>query len=201
MLCFKRHRDSAAGIGHDAASIPNHSGIARGRGIVRRRCAGVRTGRNRMKPRPRQAQRSKPISAPAPPFRKRPRPTGSRSPTSAGRATPSAAAAPDRARRLCAEPAAGLFGAAAAAGIRAAAPRSRQAAQCRSRPFRSSCRPRPSNAISCRTGRRPRPISSATYARVAAAAGLTREQAVRIYAFETGGNGGYDSQAGLTPGR
>jgi hypothetical protein len=35
------------------------------------------------------------------------------------------------------------------------------------------------------------------YARVAAAAGLTREQAVRIYAFETGGNGGYDSQAGL----
>jgi hypothetical protein len=35
------------------------------------------------------------------------------------------------------------------------------------------------------------------YAKVAAAAGLTREQAVRIYAFETGGNGGYDSQAGL----
>ena len=27
------------------------------------------------------------------------------------------------------------------------------------------------------------------YAKVAAAAGLTREQAVRIYAFETGGNG------------
>ena len=41
----------------------------------------------------------------------------------------------------------------------------------------------------------------AAYARVAAAAGLTREQAVRIYAFETGGNGGYDSQAGLTSGR
>jgi hypothetical protein len=37
----------------------------------------------------------------------------------------------------------------------------------------------------------------AAYAKVAAAAGLTREQAVRIYAFETGGNGGYDSQAGL----
>jgi hypothetical protein len=36
------------------------------------------------------------------------------------------------------------------------------------------------------------------YAKVAAAAGLTREQAVRIYAFETGGNGGYDTQAGLT---
>ena len=35
------------------------------------------------------------------------------------------------------------------------------------------------------------------YAKVATAAGLTREQAVRIYAFETGGNGGYDSQAGL----
>jgi hypothetical protein len=41
----------------------------------------------------------------------------------------------------------------------------------------------------------------AAYAKVAAAAGLTREQAVRIYAFETGGNGGYDSQAGLTSGR
>ena len=39
------------------------------------------------------------------------------------------------------------------------------------------------------------------YAKVAAAAGLTREQAVRIYAFETGGNGSYDSQAGLTSGR
>jgi hypothetical protein len=36
------------------------------------------------------------------------------------------------------------------------------------------------------------------YARVALAAGLTREQAVRIYAFETGGNGTYDVQAGLT---
>jgi hypothetical protein len=36
------------------------------------------------------------------------------------------------------------------------------------------------------------------YARVATAAGLTGEQAVRIYAFETGGNGTYDVQAGLT---
>jgi hypothetical protein len=36
------------------------------------------------------------------------------------------------------------------------------------------------------------------YAKIAAAAGLTREQAVRIYAFETGGNGEYDTQAGLT---
>jgi hypothetical protein len=39
------------------------------------------------------------------------------------------------------------------------------------------------------------------YARVATAAGLTRDQAVRIYAFETGGNGTYDVQAGLTSGR
>jgi hypothetical protein len=41
------------------------------------------------------------------------------------------------------------------------------------------------------------------YAEVAAAAGLTREQAVRIYGFESGGNGKYDVQAGLerqTPG-
>ncbi len=35
------------------------------------------------------------------------------------------------------------------------------------------------------------------YARVAAAAGLTREQAVRVYAFETGGNGNHDMQSGL----
>ncbi len=36
------------------------------------------------------------------------------------------------------------------------------------------------------------------YAKLAAAAGLTRDQVVRIYAFETGGNGTYDAQAGLT---
>jgi hypothetical protein len=38
------------------------------------------------------------------------------------------------------------------------------------------------------------------YARVAAAAGLTREQAVRIYSFETGGTGNYDVQAGIEHG-
>lgn len=35
------------------------------------------------------------------------------------------------------------------------------------------------------------------YARFASAAGLTRDQAVRVYAFETGGNGNHDMQAGL----
>jgi hypothetical protein len=35
------------------------------------------------------------------------------------------------------------------------------------------------------------------YARVALDAGLTREQAVGIYVFETGGNGAHDTQAGL----
>ncbi len=35
------------------------------------------------------------------------------------------------------------------------------------------------------------------YARLAAAAGLTRQQIVRVYAFESGGNGKYDVQAGL----
>jgi len=39
------------------------------------------------------------------------------------------------------------------------------------------------------------------YARYALASGLTREQAVRVYAFETGGVGNYDMQSGLTPGR
>jgi hypothetical protein len=36
------------------------------------------------------------------------------------------------------------------------------------------------------------------YARAAAAAGLTREQAVRVYSFETGGNGNHDMQSGLS---
>jgi hypothetical protein len=35
------------------------------------------------------------------------------------------------------------------------------------------------------------------YARAALAAGLTRDQIVRIYGFEAGGNGGYDVEAGL----
>jgi hypothetical protein len=35
------------------------------------------------------------------------------------------------------------------------------------------------------------------YAKVAAAAGLTREQIVRVYGFESGGDGPYDVQAGL----
>jgi len=35
------------------------------------------------------------------------------------------------------------------------------------------------------------------YAKIALDAGLTREQIVRIYVFETGGNGTYDAQAGL----
>ena len=41
------------------------------------------------------------------------------------------------------------------------------------------------------------------YAKAASQAGLTKQQVVRIYAFESGGNGGYDVQAGLehqTPG-
>ena len=39
------------------------------------------------------------------------------------------------------------------------------------------------------------------YARAASAAGLTKEQIVGVYAFETGGNGAYDTQAGITPKR
>jgi hypothetical protein len=48
-----------------------------------------------------------------------------------------------------------------------------------------------------------RPASDAdfkrAYAKAALAAGLTRDQIVGVYAFETGGNGSYDSQAGLVP--
>ncbi|HEY8334312.1 MAG TPA: hypothetical protein VIQ05_11020 [Tardiphaga sp.] len=36
------------------------------------------------------------------------------------------------------------------------------------------------------------------YARAVMASGLTREQAVRVYSFETGGNGAYDMQSGLS---
>ena len=39
------------------------------------------------------------------------------------------------------------------------------------------------------------------YARAAREAGLAREQIVGVYAFETGGNGTYDMQAGVTPTR
>ena len=35
------------------------------------------------------------------------------------------------------------------------------------------------------------------YARAALAAGISKEQAIKIYGFEAGGNGGYDVQAGL----
>ncbi|HKG99320.1 MAG TPA: hypothetical protein VKB08_01165 [Bradyrhizobium sp.] len=39
------------------------------------------------------------------------------------------------------------------------------------------------------------------YARAAYAAGLTRDQAVRVYSFETGGNGSHDMQSGLSASR
>src|SRR3954469_18696123 len=39
------------------------------------------------------------------------------------------------------------------------------------------------------------------YARVASAAALTREQAVRVYSFETGGNGNHDMQSGFSASR
>jgi len=48
------------------------------------------------------------------------------------------------------------------------------------------------------------PASEAEFKRAylgyALAAGLTREQAVRVYAFETGGNGNYDLQSGVRKG-
>lgn len=39
------------------------------------------------------------------------------------------------------------------------------------------------------------------YAMAASAAGLTRDQVVGVYAFETGGSGSFDTQAGVTPAR
>jgi len=50
-----------------------------------------------------------------------------------------------------------------------------------------------------------RPASEAefkrAYGRVALASGLTREQIVRVYSFETGGNGNHDMQSGLSASR
>ena len=40
-------------------------------------------------------------------------------------------------------------------------------------------------------------IQARLCARTRSAAGLTREQAVRVYSFETGGNGNYDMQSGI----
>ena len=39
------------------------------------------------------------------------------------------------------------------------------------------------------------------YARIALASGLTREQAIRVYSFETGGTGNHDMQSGLSASR
>ena len=57
------------------------------------------------------------------------------------------------------------------------------------------CGPPPSISSSRRSGL-PTNRFKRAYARVASAAGLTREQAVRVYSFETGGNGNHDMQSG-----
>jgi hypothetical protein len=50
-----------------------------------------------------------------------------------------------------------------------------------------------------------RPVTDVDFKRVyvkaATAEGLTKDQIIRVYTFETGGNGGYDMQSGFTPGR
>ena len=59
---------------------------------------------------------------------------------------------------------------------------------------------RRSSSSSRRSGR-PREVEfKRAYARYALAAGLTREQAVRVYSFETGGTGNYDVQSGIEHG-
>ena len=63
---------------------------------------------------------------------------------------------------------------------------------------RSPARPRPSISSSRRSGRPARSSSSAPMRGYAPAVGLTREQAVRVYSFETGGNGNHDMQSGLS---
>ena len=103
----------------------------------------------------------------------------------------------DRSRRLCADAAAGLYRTEASGELAEPEP---------------EAKPRPRKAIPVvadllQAAREhfqwtpQRPASEVefkrAYARVASAAGLTREQAVRVYSFETGGNGNYDMQSGL----
>ena len=66
---------------------------------------------------------------------------------------------------------------------------------CRSSPI--SSRRRSGNSSSCRACRRAKASSSAPMPRSRSAAGLTRDQVLRIYSFEATGNGRYDVQAGL----
>jgi hypothetical protein len=105
----------------------------------------------------------------------------------------------DHARRLCADAAAGLYRAEAAgesvAGARGAAARAqtysgrRRSAEGRRRAFPVRAAAAPSEVEFKRA-----------YAR-ARGGGLTREQAVRVYSFETGGNGNHDMQSGLSASR
>jgi hypothetical protein len=57
--------------------------------------------------------------------------------------------------------------------------------------------PPETNSNSFRGCRKAKPSSSVPMRDVALAAGLRKEQIVRVYSFEAGGNGGYDVQAGL----
>ena len=104
----------------------------------------------------------------------------------------------DQPRRLRADPAARLYGSAAASRPSCTG-RSRHPSGQRFPSSPISSRTRPSNSASCRTGRRAISISSAPMRKPRSQAGLTRDQIVGVYAFETGGNGTYDSQAGLVP--
>ena len=62
---------------------------------------------------------------------------------------------------------------------------------------RFSCRRPDGIQVPCRASRKAKLNSSVPTAQVALAAGLNKQQIVRIYSFEAGGNGGYDVQAGL----
>ena len=106
----------------------------------------------------------------------------------------------DRARRLCADAAAGLYRAEAAGKSGARAGTSAARAQGDSGGRRSAAGRRRSNSSSAPQRPATELEFKRAYARVASAAGLTREQAVRVYSFETGGTGNYDVQSGIEHG-
>ena len=94
-----------------------------------------------------------------------------------------------RSRRLCPDTAAMYSGPAAAPRLRAAAREGRALPQGGSRP------------VQLRAGAADRYRIQARLRQSGGTAGLARDQAVRIYAFETGGNGTYDGQAGIVGNR
>jgi len=114
-------------------------------------------------------------------------------------ATPSGGAPAHYVGRLRADPSAALYRAEAAGRSGAGAVGAAERRRSRSLPICSGRWPKEFQ-FRAAAPRPPKSTSNAPIARYAQASGLTREQAVRVYSFETGGTGNYDVQAGIEHG-